>query len=440
MTSLAQRARHLRDLLRAAEPVLENALSRELTREDSWDATGVNSFSAGESYASPEAIGLAAALYKRGLKNAPPLPYTSASDAQTSLCAPCTQREGTELRAELAARATRGEIAIVIDERFAALHPAWGEIARRANSFFIDARESNKTLSMVTALLDHLTHTPASCGSLVSIGGGLTSDACGFAAGLVGAPFEVVPTTYLAAVDAAQGGKTGVNAPPFGKNQIGLFHGAHAFHLVPDVFSTLELEERASGFGEALKHVFLYGAWPLAGDSGVDFDALTLSPQALSWQMSAKVRVVEADPRERHVRRLLNLGHTLGHAWEGLQEEGLVSRLPHGMAVVFGLLALDKGGLLRGVPPDFRSILKELLARFSPQAVGSASARETAFRRLVRADKKNSEHGTIVFVTPAFGVLATTAPADFATLPEEQYVTRLPEGDAFALFEEALRG
>jgi 3-dehydroquinate synthase len=394
-------AAHVRDVFLAACPLLEAALTAGLPR--GADLAGENATARLARKAGREATALAARIYKRG--------GTSSTAFSPSLVAPCVvEAEETLLERLRGCEVSESANELcVVDAGFAEAHPRYGaECARNKGALLLADAEGAKTLEGIAELLGRAAALPLPFDRVLAVGGGATTDLAGFAAGLLGVPFEVVPTTFLAVVDAAQGGKTGVNAPPWGKNQIGLFHGAKAFRLVPPLLATLPLAERASGFGEALKHCYLLGRWPLSARDA-SLSALTMEPDFLLWNMRAKGEVVAVDPREAHARKLLNLGHTLGHAWEGMAHERLLTHLPHGVCVALGIHLLARAGWLVGAPAAFLDAIEELVARFTPRALGSDFDLKAAFKRLVAADKKNVSAEAVTFVIPPWGVLAKGA-------------------------------
>ncbi len=173
---------------------------------------------------------------------------------------------------------------------------------------------------------------------LVAIGGGSIGDLGGFAAStfLRGIDLVQIPTTLLAMLDSSVGGKTAINLPE-GKNLVGSFHPASLVLADMEFLDTLSDAEFRSGLGEALKagigldrDLFLLlekeREKVLARDPAMLADVVSLG-------IRAKIRVVEADPREKGPRRILNLGHTLGHALEAHSKWNL----PHGVAVARGL-------------------------------------------------------------------------------------------------------
>ena len=190
---------------------------------------------------------------------------------------------------------------------------------------------------------------------VVSIGGGAVSDAAGFLAAtfMRGVPWVAVPTTLLAMVDAALGGKTAVNLPR-AKNAVGAFHPPVAVLADPRALETLPRRELRSGLGEVVKYALLEPA--LLGrvtESGAGCPDTGLVARC----MAAKLEVVEADPTEQGRRALLNLGHTFGH---GVEAAGRFERYTHGESVALGLV--------------FAFRLAARLGRVGPLAVAEAEA------------------------------------------------------------------
>lgn len=201
--------------------------------------------------------------------------------------------------------------------------------------------DENKNLDSLSTIWDSLIRQGATRKSLaINIGGGVVTDMGGFAAATFkrGIRFINVPTTLLSAVDAAVGGKTGINFKGF-KNEIGSFAPADAVVISTRLFSSLPPEEMLSGYAEMLKHGLLSSA-----EDYVDllkFDILNADLDRLLPLLEKSVRVkegiVEEDPHERGIRRALNLGHTAGHAFESLAiHKG--HPIPHGHAVAYGIL------------------------------------------------------------------------------------------------------
>jgi 3-dehydroquinate synthase len=202
--------------------------------------------------------------------------------------------------------------------------------------------EDRKRLSEVETLADRMAALGADRSSVVvAFGGGIVGDVGGFLAAIFmrGVPVVQVPTTLLAQVDASIGGKTGVNLVS-GKNLIGAFHQPRAVLIDPDVLATLPEREFRAGLYEVIKCGII--ASPPLFDLLVDDSARVLArdPDAVDEIVAECVRikaeVVSQDERESDLRRVLNFGHTLGHA---LEAETGYDRLLHGEAVAFGMRA-----------------------------------------------------------------------------------------------------
>ena len=219
-------------------------------------------------------------------------------------------------------------------------------------SLVIEAGEDQKTPATVALIHDAAFAAKLERGSLiVALGGGVVGDMAGFAAAtwLRGIAVVQVPTTLLAMVDAAIGGKTGINHPG-GKNLIGAFHQPRLVLIDPSVLATLPVQEFRAGMAEVIKYGVigdseLFIALEAAaikdptGDGGLaSREALgdALLQSLLERSAAAKARVVAADEREGGLRAILNYGHTLGHCVETLSGYGTYL---HGEAVGLGMLA-----------------------------------------------------------------------------------------------------
>jgi 3-dehydroquinate synthase len=236
---------------------------------------------------------------------------------------------------------------------------------------------------------------------LVVVGGGVLGDLGGFAAAtfLRGLSYVQVPTTLLAQVDSAIGGKVGVNHP-LGKNLIGAFHHPRLVASDPLVLRTLSRREFRAGLYEVVKYAVI-SSRPL-------FDQLMGQlPQIVARQPDVlvpiiaeccriKAEVVAADEREQGLRRTLNFGHTVGHALEAVTK---YRRFRHGEAVAYGMRAAARIARTRGaLAADAYEGLDELLTRMGPlPAVADLSA--AACLEAMRHDKKVLR-GTLHFVLP----------------------------------------
>lgn len=190
---------------------------------------------------------------------------------------------------------------------------------------------------------------------LVNLGGGMVTDLGGFAASTFkrGIGYINIPTTLLSMVDASVGGKTGVN---FGglKNEVGVFNNARTVILDTRFLATMDTENMLSGYAEMLKHGLISDERMWASLINYDITApdLDLLQTMVAESVAVKERVVEEDPTERGLRKVLNLGHTVGHAFESLAMRRGAPVL-HGYAVAWGLVCeLYLSTVKEGFPVD----------------------------------------------------------------------------------------
>jgi len=202
--------------------------------------------------------------------------------------------------------------------------------------------ERTKTLTTVARILDVLARHRFERRSLVvALGGGVVGDLAGFAASIYqrGIPYVQVPTSLVAQVDSSVGGKTGVDHR-LGKNLIGAFHQPKAVIIDPFMLQTLPRREWIAGLAEVIKYGIIADETLFSFLEASMADLLKLDPQAVmrvvARSCEIKAEVVAADERESDRRRILNYGHTIGHALESL---GGYRRLIHGEAVGAGLVA-----------------------------------------------------------------------------------------------------
>jgi len=208
----------------------------------------------------------------------------------------------------------------------------------------LPAGERYKTLASVQKIYNAaLENRLERSSTLVALGGGVIGDMTGFAAAtwLRGINFVQVPTTLLAMVDAAIGGKTGVNHPQ-GKNLIGAFYQPRLVLIDPQVLNTLPVREFRAGMAEVIKYGVIWDAQLFAKMEQSDrldqrrYLNAGLLQEILSRSCQAKADVVSKDEKEAGLRAILNYGHTIGHAVESLTGYRLVN---HGEAVAIGMVA-----------------------------------------------------------------------------------------------------
>lgn len=301
---------------------------------------------------------------------------------------------------------------------------------RRSEVILFDDRESAKTLATVERICRQLVRAGADRKAiLLAVGGGVVGDVAGFAAAtyLRGVGLVHVPTTLVAQVDSAIGGKTGVNLPE-GKNLAGAFYPPRLVLADPKVLETLPVREYNSGLYEMIKYgiigdpqLFHYLEQNLRAVCSRD-------PAALEWAMprciQLKADVVSRDEREARLREKLNFGHTFGHAFEAVTRYRVFR---HGEAVAWGMIAAALLGVALGKssPFDAASMI-HLISR-----VGALPALpKIAARRLLermRSDKKARQGRLRFVISPKIGRAET-----ISDVPEEAVSKVLQELPSFA--------
>lgn len=265
----------------------------------------------------------------------------------------------------------------------------------------IDAGDDNKTLAGLTHVWDELVEGGATRRSVaVNIGGGVVTDLGGFAAATFkrGIRAVNVPTTLLGAVDAAVGGKTGINFHGL-KNEIGAFSEAEEVIVSTEFFDTLPHSELLSGYAEMLKHALLQSHEALKRALAFDFDSVDLDTllTLLEESVEVKRRIVAEDPYENGLRKALNLGHTVAHAYESLAMERHGTPIAHGHAVAWGLVTdLVLSHMQLGFDSATLRRVAEMVRRNYP-APQLTCADYTPMIELMRHDKKNADADTINF-------------------------------------------
>lgn len=204
--------------------------------------------------------------------------------------------------------------------------------------------EEHKSLASIEKIWQFLISRQATRQSILLIlGGGVLSDMGGFAASTFkrGIPYVNIPTTLLAMVDAAQGGKTGFDYLGL-KNEIGLFAPAKHIIIDPIFLRTLPYEELLSGYAEMVKHALIASPLELIPTLAMDLENLDWESftERIERSIDIKQYIVEQDPEEKGLRKSLNFGHTIGHA---LEEYSIMksddNHLKHGYAVMYGIVA-----------------------------------------------------------------------------------------------------
>lgn len=288
----------------------------------------------------------------------------------------------------------------------------------------IEPGEENKNLETCMRLWEELSEKGADRKSLlINLGGGVLTDLGGFVASTFkrGISFINIPTTLLAMVDASIGGKTGVDLGKL-KNQIGVINQPEMVLILDDFLQTLEERQLRSGFAEMLKHGLIYSTayW----QELKSLRTLDKIAPYITESVRIKNEVVLQDPREEHLRKVLNFGHTLGHAIESYflgKDESLL----HGESIAIGMI-LEAYLSHRLCGLDTRSLedIRDTFLRWYPRVPIKGEAIEQICKLLV-FDKKNT-HGRVNFVL----LSAIGKPAIDVTVPAELYE------EAFAYYRE----
>ena len=292
---------------------------------------------------------------------------------------------------------------VVSDRRVARLHggPVLEALTQAGYApalLTVSPGERAKAWAVVQRLARELLTRGAHRGSvLIALGGGVVGDLTGFLASIFmrGLNFIQVPTTLLAMVDAAIGGKTAINLPE-GKNLLGTFHQPRLVAVDPQFLRTLPGAERLNGLAEVIKAGFIRDPDLLhrlaAQRSGLFGDEAALT-DIIHRAAAIKARVVAADEREGDLRRILNFGHTLGHSLE----QASSFRLPHGRAVALGMVAaLRLSEKLAGLPAEESRWGRRLIQNFGFTRKGP-DLDPGAVLAALGLDKKRREDG-LVFV------------------------------------------
>ena len=252
-----------------------------------------------------------------------------------------------------------------------------------------DTHKDIDTLAHVWSELGNGGATRHSC--MINLGGGMVTDLGGFAASTFkrGIDFINIPTTLLAMVDASVGGKTGINFNGL-KNEIGVFNDSRFVILCTKFLDTLDHDNVCSGYGEMLKHALISNRemWAEHVNFDLDHPDLKQLQDMVARSVAVKERVVTEDPYEKGLRKALNLGHTIGHAFEAWALHRQTPVL-HGFAVAYGLACeLYLSAAKVGFPTDVMRATVQFINQYYPKLSYTCDDYEE-FYRLMLHDKKN---------------------------------------------------
>ena len=273
-----------------------------------------------------------------------------------------------QIDANISDLCTGHKVAIITDTNVAPLYldrvkAAVGQCTGEVSPIIIDAGEGSKSPEQAIALVRRLlelgfTRTDV----LIALGGGVIGDIVGFTASLFlrGIPYIAVPTTLLAQVDSAVGGKTAVNLPE-GKNLVGTFYQPKRVIIDPACLVTLDPREFSCGMAEVIKYGAIRDAHLFSQLNECE-DFQTVAEEVIAACCRIKAEIVERDEKDTGERMLLNFGHTLGHAIEKHAGYGVLS---HGAAVAIGMCLIAKYGEYKGcTQPGTASRIAALCRKF----------------------------------------------------------------------------
>lgn len=276
------------------------------------------------------------------------------------------------------------------------------EALAEAEVIMLPAGEENKVLEVCFQVWETLTE--AGFGRhdlLINLGGGMVTDLGGFVASVYkrGLAFINVPTSLLGMIDAAVGGKTGIDFAGY-KNQIGTFSAAQATYIDTGFLHTLPSQEWANGFAELLKHALIADAALWKELIQIENITLELRSETIQQGVQIKTEIVAQDPTEKGLRKILNFGHTIGHALESYYLN-TATPLSHGHAVALGLLLESKLSVeqVNLTKEEFLSIETRIKSTYALQIPDDIEG----LWALMQQDKKN-DHGEVrICLLPQIG-------------------------------------
>lgn len=296
---------------------------------------------------------------------------------------------------------------IVTDSNIATLYPEAFKAFKGV--IIIKAGEKHKDIDSLQYIIQRLLELKVHRGNnILGVGGGMVTDITGFAASMYmrGLNFGYVPTTLLGMVDAAIGGKNGINLG-LQKNLLGTFKQPGLILFDQHFLDTLPAEEWSNGFAEIIKYACIFDK--ALFDELLEHDinyyrtnhaaTTALVARCADW----KNKTVLSDEYEKGIRKLLNFGHTTGHAFE------TICRIPHGCAVALGMLVATQLSVDNGLEAEVYSQLKQLLSQYGLPVHIHADANELV--EVLSMDKKRDDAGIdyILLETKGKGIISHVA-------------------------------
>lgn len=276
------------------------------------------------------------------------------------------------------------------------------EALAEAEVIMLPAGEENKVLEVCFQVWETLTE--AGFGRhdlLINLGGGMVTDLGGFVASVYkrGLAFINVPTSLLGMIDAAVGGKTGIDFAGY-KNQIGTFAAAQATYIDTGFLHTLPSQEWTNGFAELLKHALIADATLWKELIQIEKIPFELRSETIQQGVQIKTEIVAQDPTENGLRKILNFGHTIGHALESYYLN-TATPLSHGHAVALGLLLESKLSVEQAnlTKEEFLSIETRIKSTYALQIPDDIEG----LWALMQQDKKNDHREVRICLLPHIG-------------------------------------
>ena len=262
--------------------------------------------------------------------------------------------------------------------------------------------ESHKNLETVASLASGLARLGFDRkDAVIAFGGGVSGDIAGFLASsyMRGIPFVQIPTTLLAQVDSSVGGKTGVDIPE-GKNLVGAFYQPKAVYIDINVLHTLPAEELLGGLSEVIKYGVIRDSDFFTSLRENRHQIIALDDECITKVIytccKIKAEVVSEDEREGGVRRILNYGHTIGHAVEGASDYTII----HGLAVSIGMVAAARLAVLNNLlDKDTSDEISSILQEYNMPIEVPVELDRTTIKKYLLTDKK-TVGGVVFFVLP----------------------------------------
>lgn len=299
--------------------------------------------------------------------------------------------------------APKGQVFVLVDTNtHAKCMPILAKVLADVSyeTIVIPAGEEHKTLATVEQIWHYLyEHHATRQAVLINLGGGMVTDLGGFAAAtfMRGLRYVNIPTSLLAMVDASSGGKTGFNYQGV-KNMIGCFAQPEQTLIYLPLLDTLPAKQWLSGYAEMLKHGLLDNTehWNKVLALDVNDAKCPISSALLAENIAVKERIVMADPTEKSLRKLLNFGHTVGHAIEEAYHADGRS-IPHGYCVLWGMVAeLYLSVLSLGMDKQVLTQLSHLMLAYYGRPECNCKERQRLVEWMMH-DKKNQQAGQINF-------------------------------------------